>query len=68
MLRSTHELNREEINELKSTYLTELNATYGRGTSYGELAEAETIISDESIHEKHEGTLFSDDDFFCNIA
>ena len=68
MLRTTHELNREEINELKTAYLTELNATYGRGTSWGELAEAENIISDESIHDKYEGTLFSEDDFFCNVA
>lgn len=67
-MRTTHELNSEEMRELKETYLTQLKAKYGKGVSYGELAEAECIISDESIHEHYEGTLFCKEDFFCNVA
>lgn len=56
-----------ELNELKEAYLTHLKAGYGKGTSYNELLEAETIISDESIFEAYEGISFCKEDFFCNV-
>ncbi|TQR53192.1 hypothetical protein [Campylobacter troglodytis] len=66
-MRTTQELNREELNELKEIYLTQLKASYNKGVSYDELCEAEYIISDESIHEHYEGTYFCKEDFFCNV-
>lgn len=66
-MRTTHELNREELNELKGIYLTQLKAIYNKNVSYAELCEAENIISDESIHEHYKGTYFCKEDFFCNV-
>lgn len=55
------ELNREQIEELKQRFLTE-NAD--GGISYGELADADSAVSDEEIFREYEGVEFSPDDFF----
>ncbi len=60
------ELSRDQLVELKGKHLDDrLYETEGRGASYGELADADEIISDEEIFEVYSGYDFSDDDFSC---
>lgn len=53
------ELTREQLTELKGTYLDEKNG----GISYEELAEADTLVSDEEIFNAYSGTYFVEEDF-----
>ena len=62
---SVKELNREQLTELKGNYLMEKNAENGEGTSYMEIADADSIISDDEIFDAYAGTEFSEDDFCC---
>lgn len=58
------ELNAEQRLALKQRILDE--ETYeieGRGASYGELAEADGLVSNEKLRERYEGTEFVPDDF-----
>ncbi len=59
---TTHELNRDQIIELKIAYL----CLTQENVSYGELVDADEIVSDQTIHEYYAGTDFSDDDFCCS--
>lgn len=59
------ELNREQLIELKQSYLIQQNEETGEGTSYDELARADSIISDEMIYEAYSGINFTEDDFSC---
>ena len=59
---TTHELNREQMTELKGKYLCETQDS----VSYGELADADEIVSDQTIHEHYAGIYFVDDDFTCS--
>lgn len=59
------ELNRDQLTELKQSYLIQQNEETGDGTSYDELARADSIISDEVIQEAYSGINFTEDDFFC---
>lgn len=68
------ELNTEQIVELKQHYMTELvnegtfaevmNRDYDE-PSYGDLADADELISDDFIFEHYDGIDFVQDDFFC---
>lgn len=60
------ELNEDQRLELKQRILTERNENRGEGTSYGELADADDLVSDEDAREWAEGVEFSEDDFFCS--
>ena len=60
------ELNEEQRLELKQRILTERNEQKGEGTSYGELADADDLVSDEDAKDWAEGTEFSEDDFTCS--
>ena len=58
------ELNAEQRLALKQRILDE--ETYeieGRGASYGELEEADGLVSDEKLRERYEGTEFVPEDF-----
>ena len=57
------ELNREQLIELKQSYLIQQNEETGAGTSYDELARADSIISDKVIQEVYSGINFTEDDF-----
>lgn len=57
------ELNDEQKLELKQRILTERNEQKGEGTSYGELADADELVSDEDLEAWYGGTEFSPDDF-----
>lgn len=60
------ELNRDQLNELKQAYITQLTECDDEvlGTSYEELIVSQDI-PDEVIFEHYAGFDFSEDDFFC---
>ena len=64
---SVYELSRDELIELKVRYLDNyLWETEHRSASYGEIADADEIVPDETVFEAYEGYTFVEDDFFCN--
>lgn len=61
------ELSREQLVELKQNYLTELaDKRNGEGVSYGELANADELVTDEEIFLFYAGVDFVSEDFFCS--
>lgn len=71
------ELSREQLTELKANYLVQLAdcgefaEIVGRdydAPTYEDMLNADDIISDTDIMEHWEGTMFSDDDFFCTAS
>lgn len=62
------DLNNDQRVELKQRILTERNEARGEGTSYGELADADTLVSDEDARAWAKGMEFSPDDFSCGVA
>ena len=65
---NVRELSKDQLLELKQSILTERNYANGEGTSYGELAEADSLVSDEEVFAMYDGTVFSDDDFLCTAG
>jgi hypothetical protein len=65
---TVRELDRGQLIELKQAYITEKNDEVGQGTSWGELADADDIISDKEIFDRYDGYTFSNDDFFCSVG
>ena len=68
-----HELNRDQLSELKANYLVELanEGTFAEvvgvdydAPSWGDMANADEIVPDDVIFEQYAGTEFSEDDFF----
>lgn len=69
------ELNRDEITELKQSYLTKLadegsyaevmNCDYDEPSMH-DIANADEIVPDDVIFREYEGVQFVKDDFFCN--
>lgn len=57
---TVHELNRDQLIELKQHYLTE---KYNGNVSYDDLADADELVSDVTIYRVYEGTTFVLDDF-----
>ena len=53
------DLNNEQKLQLKQRILVERQ----ENTSYGELIEADTLVSDEELTEQFGGTFFVDEDF-----
>lgn len=62
------ELSEDQKLELKQRILMGRNEQKGEGTSYGELAEAGTLVSDEDAKNWAEGMEFSPDDFLCSAS
>lgn len=60
------ELSDDQKVELKQRILTERNENRDEGTSYGELADADDLVSDEDARDWAEGMEFSEDDFACS--
>ena len=58
---SVYELSNNQLIELKQHYLCEVQ----ENVSYGELCDADDIISDEEIFQAYSRTDFSSDDFMC---
>lgn len=65
---TVRELTREELQELKINMLDEyLQEEENRNISYGEIADIDELVTDESVFKEYENTSFVKDDFFCNI-
>ena len=58
------DLNKDQKLYLKQDMLTkELLEVEGRTPSYGELAEADELVTDEALEREHGATEFVDEDF-----
>ena len=72
---TTHELTRDQMVSLKQAYLCKLDeegtlneVLYNdpdddRGLSMAELADADSLVPDEIIHDNYAGVEFTEDDF-----
>ena len=56
---SVYELSKNQLIELKQNYLCEVQ----KNVSYGELCDADNIVSDEEIFSEYVNVEFSKDDF-----
>ena len=65
---TVQELDRDQLIELKQHYIDEKNQEVGQGTSWGELADADELISDKEIYAAYECYSFSNDDFLCSFG
>jgi len=54
------DLTPEQKRELKQALLTQ-----DRDVSYGELANADELVSDKQLEDAYGDTEFTEDDFFC---
>jgi hypothetical protein len=54
------DLTQEQKIELKQALLTQ-----DRDVSYGELANADELVSDKQLEDAYGSTEFTEDDFFC---
>ena len=60
---TVQELTREQLIEVKQHYLTMKRDEAGQGVSYGELAEADLLITDAEIFDAYSDTEFTEGDF-----
>lgn len=60
---TVYDLNRDQLIEVKQHMLVERLDERGESPSWGELADADDIISDEEVYEEYGGTYFSPADF-----
>ena len=58
---SVYELSKNQLIELKQNYLCEVQ----KNVSYGELCDADNIVSDEEVFQVYSCTDFSLEDFMC---
>ena len=49
--------------ELKQSILTERRDAIGENPSWGELADADELVSDEDLADRFDGTEFCEEDF-----
>lgn len=61
---TVYELSDEQKYELKGNYLCEHNES----VSWGELLEADFLVSDEEIYNEYANYIFVNDDFFCSAS
>lgn len=62
------ELSEDQRTEVKQRILEERNEARGEGTSCGELADADNLVSNEDARDWADGVEFSDDDFACTAT
>lgn len=62
-MKTVYDLSRDQLVELKQTYLCQLMETGEECLSWGELAAADDIIPDAVIYDHYAGVTFTDDDF-----
>ncbi len=60
---TVQELTRAQLVQVKQQYLTMKRDEAGQGVSYGELAEADLLITDAEIFDAYSGTEFTTGDF-----
>lgn len=61
---TVQELNRDQLIQLKQQMLMERMDAEGDSPSWGELADADSLISDEDVQNQFSGTIFTPDDFW----
>lgn len=61
---SVEELNRNQLVQLKQNMLMERMDAKGETPSWGELAEVDSLITDEEVQQEYAGTDFVTDDFW----
>jgi hypothetical protein len=67
---SFDDLSRDQIIELKQRVLCDMYDKDGESPSWGDLADADELVSDEEVRNEYGGTRFSPEDFTseCNMA
>lgn len=65
---SFDDLSHDQIVELKQRMLTDMLDKDGESPSYGDLADADELISDEEVRKEFDGTAFSPEDFSCECS
>ena len=61
---TVQELNRDQLVQLKQDMLIERMDAEGDWPSWGEMADADSLISDEDVQCEFAGTVFTTDDFW----
>ena len=65
---TVRELNREQYKELCQDYITRFWTDFEKETtspSWGDLAYADELVSEDIIYNYYDGIEFTEDDFFC---
>lgn len=69
------DLSREELKELKESYLIELDdegkleeVAGIEAIGYGTIENIDNIVPDSVVFNHYDGVMFVKDDFFCNCA
>ncbi len=62
---TVHDLNSDQLSQLKQNMLCERMDAHGESPSWGELADADNIISDAEVKDQYSGVDFVPDDFSC---
>ena len=65
---TVYELDRDQLIELKTMYLTGKNSEVGEGDSWEKIAAVDDLITDKEIFERYDGYTFGNDDFFCSVG
>ena len=61
---NVHELNRNQLKQLKEELVTVRAIEEGREAFMGELADADELVTDEEVFESYDGIDFTEDDFW----
>ena len=61
---TVHELNTDQMNQLKEDMMTRRFLQSDDAPSLGELIESHNLISDDKVYEEYGDTVFSEDDFW----
>ena len=67
IIRVVQDLTREELDELKQSYICVMKEGSDEPAYWDDLAEAPEYISDKTLFEYYDGMTFTEDDFFCNL-
>ena len=63
------ELDENQMTELKQRWYTDyINETENRGVSMSELADINSLVSDDTMYEEYKNTTFVRDDFDCTAG
>lgn len=62
---TVHDLNPDQLLQLKQSMLCERMDAKDESPAYGDLDEADEIISDMEVMSQYAGVNFVPDDFFC---
>jgi hypothetical protein len=60
---NVRDLNNEQLTMLKYNYYCQNNLN----VSYGELADIDSLVSDEEIFEEYQNTMFVEEDFNSEV-